>query len=105
VSTKSGGDHEYDMHLDDKYGSLQLIDIPAEIAAREPWFNQTPTTVNDPVVRPGMTPDAYRDPDGRVGRGRPDGRLENQRSAVPAQPAHVLPVARAMPRQKRPEAR
>ncbi len=39
------------IHLDDKYGSLSLIDIPAEIAAHQPWFNQTLTTVNDAVVR------------------------------------------------------
>ena len=45
---------EYDIHLDDKYGSLALIDIPAEIAANEPWFNQTLTTVNDSVVRLGI---------------------------------------------------
>jgi mannose-6-phosphate isomerase-like protein (cupin superfamily) len=44
----------YDIHLDDKYGSLALIDIPAEIAAHEPWFNQTLTTVNDSVVRLGI---------------------------------------------------
>ena len=34
--------------------SLRLIDIPAEIAAVEPWFNQTLTTVNDAVVRLGV---------------------------------------------------
>ncbi|HEY2656208.1 MAG TPA: cupin domain-containing protein [Solirubrobacteraceae bacterium] len=45
---------EYDIHLDDKYGSLTLIDIPSEIAAHEPWFNQTLTTVNDAVVRLGL---------------------------------------------------
>lgn len=45
---------EYDIHLDDKYGSLTLIDIPAEIAAHEPWFNQTLTTVNDAAVRLGV---------------------------------------------------
>ena len=45
---------EYDIHLDDKYGSLTVIDIPAEIAAHEPWFNQTLTTVNDAVVRLGL---------------------------------------------------
>ena len=45
---------EYDIRLDDKYGSLALIDIPAEIAANEPWFNQTLTTVNDSVVRLGI---------------------------------------------------
>jgi len=44
----------YDIHLDDKYGHLNLIDIPADIAAHEPWFNQTLTTVNDSVVRLGI---------------------------------------------------
>jgi mannose-6-phosphate isomerase-like protein (cupin superfamily) len=47
-------DPDYDIRLDDKYGSLALIDIPAEIAAHEPWFNQTLTTVNDAVVRLGV---------------------------------------------------
>jgi mannose-6-phosphate isomerase-like protein (cupin superfamily) len=45
---------DYDIHLDDKYGSLTLIDLPAEIAAHDPWFNQTLTTVNDSVVRLGI---------------------------------------------------
>jgi mannose-6-phosphate isomerase-like protein (cupin superfamily) len=54
VSNESDADYEYDIHLDDKYGSLRLIDIPAEIAAVEPWFNQTLTTVNDAVVRLGV---------------------------------------------------
>lgn len=44
----------YDIQLDDKYGSLALIDIPAEIAGHEPWFNQTLTTVNDALVRLGI---------------------------------------------------
>ena len=44
----------YDIHLDDKYGSLTLIDVGAEAAAHEPWFNQTLTTVNDSVVRLGI---------------------------------------------------
>ena len=49
-------DHErtYDIRLDDKYGSLTLIDLPAEIAAHERWFNQTLTTVNGSVVRIGV---------------------------------------------------
>jgi mannose-6-phosphate isomerase-like protein (cupin superfamily) len=47
-------DERYDIHLDDKFGSLRLIDLPAEIAAHEPWFNQTLTTVNDSVVRLGI---------------------------------------------------
>jgi mannose-6-phosphate isomerase-like protein (cupin superfamily) len=45
---------DYDIHLDDKYGSLTVIDIPAEIAANEPWYNQTLTTVNEAVVRLGV---------------------------------------------------
>lgn len=45
---------EYDIRLEDKYGGLTLIDIPAEIAAHEPWFNQTLTTVNNSVVRLGV---------------------------------------------------
>jgi mannose-6-phosphate isomerase-like protein (cupin superfamily) len=45
---------EYDIHLDDKFGHLNLIDVGAESAAHEPWFNQTLTTVNDCVVRLGV---------------------------------------------------
>jgi hypothetical protein len=48
------GEQRYDIHLDDKYGRLSLIDIPAEIATNQPWFNQTLTTVNDAVVRLGI---------------------------------------------------
>ena len=33
---------------------LQVIDIPAEAAAREPWFNETLVSVNDAVVRLGV---------------------------------------------------
>ena len=51
--TGTGGD-SYDIHLEDKFGSLTLLDIPAEIAAHEPWFNETLTTVNDAVVRLGV---------------------------------------------------
>jgi mannose-6-phosphate isomerase-like protein (cupin superfamily) len=39
---------------DVKYGTLRVIDIPAEVAAHAPWFNQTLTTVNDAVVRLGI---------------------------------------------------
>src|SRR5436305_14129808 len=45
---------DYDIHTDDKFGSLTLIDIGAEAAGHEPWFNQTLTTVNDSVVRLGV---------------------------------------------------
>jgi mannose-6-phosphate isomerase-like protein (cupin superfamily) len=47
-------DERYDIQLDDKFGSLTLIDVAAEAAAHEPWFNQTLTTVNDSVVRLGV---------------------------------------------------
>jgi mannose-6-phosphate isomerase-like protein (cupin superfamily) len=46
---------DYNIHLEDKYGQSNLIDIPAEIAAAgDEWFNQTLTTVNDTVVRLGV---------------------------------------------------
>jgi len=47
-------ERDYEIRLDDKYSSRRLIDLPAEIAAHDPWFNQTLTTVNDAVVRLGV---------------------------------------------------
>ncbi len=44
----------YDIHLEDKFGHLALIDIDGEAAAHEPWFNQTLTSVNGSVVRLGV---------------------------------------------------
>jgi hypothetical protein len=44
----------YDIHVDEKYGSMTLIDLDAEAAARQPWFNQTLTKVNDTVIRLGV---------------------------------------------------
>jgi mannose-6-phosphate isomerase-like protein (cupin superfamily) len=44
----------YDIHLDDKYGQGAVIDVAAEAAEHEPWFNQTLTSVNDAVVRLGV---------------------------------------------------
>jgi len=38
----------------DGFGHLELIDIPAEAAAHDPWFNETLTSVNDAVVRLGV---------------------------------------------------
>src|SRR5215207_6341301 len=54
MSTQPGDEHEYDIRPEEKYGSLTLIDLPADIAAHEPWFNQTLTTANDAVVRLGI---------------------------------------------------
>jgi mannose-6-phosphate isomerase-like protein (cupin superfamily) len=45
---------DYDIRLDEKYEALTKVDIPAEIATNEPWFNQTLTRVNDSVVRLGI---------------------------------------------------
>ena len=45
---------DYDIRLDAKFGHLALIDIGAEAAAHEPWFNQTLTSVNDSVIRLGV---------------------------------------------------
>jgi mannose-6-phosphate isomerase-like protein (cupin superfamily) len=45
---------DYDIRLDDKFGHLAVIDVGAEAAANEPWFNQTLTTVSNSVVRLGV---------------------------------------------------
>jgi mannose-6-phosphate isomerase-like protein (cupin superfamily) len=44
----------YDINLEVKFGQLEHIDVAAEAAAVEPWFNQTLTAVNDAVVRLGV---------------------------------------------------
>ena len=36
------------------FDHLQLIDIPAEAASHQPWFNETLVSVNDAVVRLGV---------------------------------------------------
>ena len=47
--------HPYHINLDPQFGFLELMDIPALIAAcREKWFNQTLCQVNDCVVRLGV---------------------------------------------------
>jgi mannose-6-phosphate isomerase-like protein (cupin superfamily) len=46
---------EYSIHLDEKFGTLKLIDV--ETFARQvtdEWFNQTLCSVNDCVVRVGV---------------------------------------------------
>jgi len=45
---------DYDIHLDVKYDHGSLIDVGAEAAAHEPWFNQTLTQVDEAVVRLGV---------------------------------------------------
>src|ERR1700735_3678590 len=50
----AAGSDPYDIHLDVKFGALEAFDVAAEAAAREPWFNQTLTSVNDSVIRLGV---------------------------------------------------
>ena len=57
--TSPNRDDRYNTQLDNKYGYLTTIDIPAEVAAHEPWFNQTLTQVNDCVVRLGIIQGEY----------------------------------------------
>jgi mannose-6-phosphate isomerase-like protein (cupin superfamily) len=45
---------QYDIHLDEKFGQSTFIDVGAEAAAHEPWFNQTLTSVNGAVIRLGV---------------------------------------------------
>ncbi|HEY2318651.1 MAG TPA: cupin domain-containing protein [Solirubrobacteraceae bacterium] len=45
---------DYDIRTDNRFGYQRLIDIDAEAAAHEPWFNQTLTSVNDAVIRIGV---------------------------------------------------
>jgi mannose-6-phosphate isomerase-like protein (cupin superfamily) len=59
MTTKKPTDDRYDTRLDNKYGYLRTIDIPAEVAAHAPWFNQTLTQVNDSVVRLGILKGEY----------------------------------------------
>ena len=54
MSAPDEGGPRYEIRTDVKYGPLELIDIPAEIAGHEPWFNQTLATVNDSVARLGI---------------------------------------------------
>jgi len=50
----------YDTHLDIKYGPLELVDVPALVAAcTHPWHNQTLVKVNDSVVRLGVLQGEY----------------------------------------------
>jgi len=49
----------YDTRLDNKYGSMKVVDIPREVREHEPWFNQTLTQVNDAVVRLGILHGEY----------------------------------------------
>lgn len=50
----------YTTLLDIKYDHLELIDVPAMVAAcKDKWFNQTLTQVNGSVVRLGIVEGEY----------------------------------------------
>ena len=45
----------YAIHLDARYGPLELVDIQGLVdACQDPWYNQTLCRVNDCVVRLGV---------------------------------------------------
>ena len=53
TSVKTNG--HYNINLDTKFQHLELIDVPAVVAAcKEKWQNFTLTEVNDSVVRIGV---------------------------------------------------
>ena len=52
--------YPYATHLDNKYGPLEIVDVPALVAAcADPWFNQTLCRVNDSVIRLGVIQGEY----------------------------------------------
>ena len=52
--------YPYDTHLNVHYPPLQVVDVPALVAAAtHPWYNQTLCRVNDSVVRLGVVQGDY----------------------------------------------
>jgi mannose-6-phosphate isomerase-like protein (cupin superfamily) len=52
--------YPYDTHLDVKYDHLEVVDVPALVAAcTHPWYNQTLCQVNESVVRLGVVQGDY----------------------------------------------
>jgi len=52
--------YPYSTHLNEQYGPLELVDVPALVAAcNHPWYNQTLCRVNDSVVRLGVIQGEY----------------------------------------------
>lgn len=45
---------KYDIHLDNAFRPLELIDVTALASENQPWWNQTLCNVNDCVVRLGV---------------------------------------------------
>ena len=50
----------YDTRLEILHGPLEVVDVPALVAAaRHPWYNQSLCRVNDAVVRLGVVQGEY----------------------------------------------
>src|SRR5947209_1520880 len=53
-------DYPYVTHLNTHYGPLEMVDVPALVAAcTDRWYNQTLCRVNDSVVRLGVIQGEY----------------------------------------------
>ena len=53
-------DFPYTTHLNVKFGPLEVVDVPALVAAcKDEWYNQTLCRVNDSVVRLGVVQGEY----------------------------------------------
>ena len=53
-------EYPYATRLDVKYGPLEVVNVPALVAAcADRWFNQTLVRVNDSVVRLGIVKGEY----------------------------------------------
>jgi cupin domain len=52
--------YPYATHLNEYFGPLELVDVPALVAAcQDQWYNQTLCRVNDSVVRLGIVQGEY----------------------------------------------
>jgi hypothetical protein len=52
--------YPYATYLNERYGALELVDVPALVAAcTDRWYNQTLCRVNDSVVRLGVMQGEY----------------------------------------------
>jgi mannose-6-phosphate isomerase-like protein (cupin superfamily) len=52
--------HPYATHLDIRFAALEIVDVPALVAAcTDRWYNQTLCRVNDSVVRLGVMQGEY----------------------------------------------
>jgi mannose-6-phosphate isomerase-like protein (cupin superfamily) len=54
LSRFDGGVRYVEIADGQSFDHLELIDVPAEAAAHQPWFNETLASVNDAVVRLGV---------------------------------------------------